>query len=369
MVSPDLHREAAEQSDRQRVLFITRKWGPAVGGMETYCERLTAELARLQPVEIIALKGESNGQPPKASRLLAFPFTVLKRLVTTPDRPDIVHLGDMAIWPLGLLAKLIYPSSRVVLSAHGTDVAYGARGGLRGRLYDTYLRTGARLLKRARVIANSRATRDRVGALDWRTQAVVPLATDLKGALPKRKGAFDIVFAGRLVERKGCGWFIREVLPLLSNEARLIVIGTVWDADEEAALDRSQVEFLGPMPQARLAWHFAAATCVVVPNIEPANGEYEGFGLVAPEAASAGGVVIASDSGGLADAVIDRETGFLLEPGDARAWADKIVEVAAWSEAERAEFIGRSQSMAQRHYSWSRVARDTVAAYREDLSA
>lgn len=359
----DLSAAQDTAKSSERVLFITRKWGPAVGGMETYCERLTQELAKLQPVDVIALRGRANGQPPSAMSLLLFPFTVLGHLIATKSKPAIIHLGDMAVWPLGVLALAFFPSARIVLSAHGTDVAYGARGGLRGSLYAAYQRLGAHLLSKARVIANSRATRERLTAIGWHSDAVVPLATDLRCEPAADFDPRRIVFAGRLVRRKGLSWFVREVLPLLPDTIRLSVIGTRWDEAENTALEHQQVDFLGPKPQSELAQHFAKATCVIVPNIEIDNGEYEGFGLVAPEAASAGGVVLAASSGGLKDAVVDGETGFQLAPGDAEAWAAKITEIAGWSAQERREFVSRSQELAHSYYSWSRVAAETCAAY------
>src|SRR3546814_6236030 len=48
------------------ILYLTRKWPPAVGGMETYSGKLTQALARCAdiPVSVIALPGRRNGQPP-----------------------------------------------------------------------------------------------------------------------------------------------------------------------------------------------------------------------------------------------------------------------------------------------------------------
>ncbi len=356
---------ATVDSQSAAILFITRKWGPAVGGMETYCERLTEELARVRPIEVIALKGQANGLPPGPIALLMFPFTVAKRLMMSRAKPLIVHLGDMAIWPLGLLALFFYPSARLHLSAHGTDVAYGARGGIRGRLYSLYQCLGAYVLRHAKVIANSRATRERVEKLGWRCAAVVPLATDLKSDEVGSVENSTILFAGRVTKRKGCDWFVRNVLPLLPDHVRLSVIGTRWDTREDEALENPRVDFLGPKDQSDLARHYAKAGCVIVPNIELANGEYEGFGLVAPEAASAGGVVLASATGGLLDAVIDEKTGFLIKAGDAQAWANKILEVLAWSEAKRGQFVRGSQAAATCHYNWHRVGTDTLAAYGE----
>lgn len=346
-----------------RILFITRKWGPAVGGMETYCERLSEELARLHPIDVIALPGRSDGSPPSVLSLLLFPVTVAGRLFTQKHPPNIVHLGDMAIWPLAFLALAFFPKSRVILSAHGTDVAFGARGGIKGRLYSLYLSLGAKLLGSAKTVANSKATQARLLDIGWKCDAIIPLATDLRAAAEQGFDPKQILFAGRLVTRKGLSWFVREVLPLLPSDMRLTVIGTCWDESEESALDHGQVEFLGKMPQAQLAEYFSKAGCVIVPNIETENGEYEGFGLIAPEAASSGAVVLAASSGGLRDAVIDGQTGFLIEAENAQEWAAKVKEVLVWDSEQRAQFLAQSQALAQSHYSWSRVAAQTGEVY------
>ncbi|KEO90883.1 hypothetical protein EH31_07550 [Erythrobacter longus] len=359
----DAGRRASSLEAGARVLFITRKWGPAVGGMETYSERLTQEVAKLQTVDVIALQGRDNGLPPSITSLLFFPVTVFGRLFRAQHKPQIIHLGDMAIWPLALMALFFFPSARVVLSAHGTDVSYGARGGIKGGLYNLFLKLGSALLSKARVIANSNATKTRLEQIGWQCNAVVPLATDLRCEPKSDFNPKQLLFAGRLITQKGLSWFVRDVLPLLPDDLRLTVVGTVWDESEKAALDHPQVEFLGRMPQSKLTQSYAQAACVIVPNIERENGEFEGFGLVACEAASSGGLVLAADTGGLRDAVKDGETGFLIEAGNAQKWAAKIAQVLSQGAEKRAQFLVRSQSIAQSHYSWARVAEQTAEIY------
>lgn len=345
------------------LVFITRKWAPAMGGMETYCQRLTDELAAQGSVEVIALPGRADGMPPSALALLFFPFTVLRRLLGRRSRARIVHLGDMAIWPLALLCRLLAPGCVVVLSAHGTDASFPRRRGLLGRIYGAYLRTGARLLRHSHVIANSRATRDVLAESGWYSANVIPLATDVTIIAGPSAGNGRLLFAGRLIPLKGCGWFIREVLPLLPETVELDVAGTCWDANEEAALDHPRVTYLGQLAAAELSTAYSAASCVIAPNIATPNRTLEGFGLVAVEAAAAGGLVLAADHGGLRDAVIDGKTGHLVAPGDAQAWADAVMRSLALPTGERMAFLENASRLAREHFCWSRVARDTRAVY------
>lgn len=351
-----------------RILFITRKWAPAVGGMEVYSQRLTEELMRRHKVQVIALPGRSGGRPPSALSIMFFPLAVLRRCLAGLNRPGIIHLGDMAIWPLALIARLFAPRARIVLSAHGTDVSYSARGGFRGRLYGLYQRSGARLLHSASVIANSHATANASRSHGWNNASVVPLASDLRQPPHIQPMPCTILFAGRLIRQKGLNWFVREVLPRLPDRFDLVVAGTVWDREEGHALKDPRVKFLGPVSQAELVGLYSGALCVILPNLELPNGEFEGFGLVAVEGACCGGVVLAASTGGLTDAVRDRETGFLLPSESADAWATKIAQVAGWSPIERHAFINKSMLIAIAYYNWPRVADETCQIYAAALT-
>lgn len=345
------------------ICFVTRKWAPAVGGMETWSQQISAELAKHVPLEVIALPGRSNGLPPTALALLAFPFRVAWRYLRRKRAPDILHIGDMALWPVGLLARLRHSSTQIIMTAHGTDVSYTRRAGLRGRLYGAYLQLGARMLGNATVITNSRATERATHENGWSNTQVIPLATDIIGPAPDGSHNGSILFVGRLVELKGCAWFIRNVLPLLPEGFHLQVAGTCIDNDERAALTSPRVTYLGKLQGDLLVEAFSKAMCIVLPNIRPASGTFEGFGLVATEGAAAGGVVIAARCGGLPEAVVDQRTGFLIEPEQPELWANEIMRIAHWTEEERRSFIQKSMQCADAQFRWPRVAKDILQIY------
>lgn len=350
--------------EQLQVCFISRKWPPAMGGMETYAFELATALEKMATLEKIVLPGHSDGSVPGAGQLLRFAMSASWRLLTKPLPTTVIHAADMASWPLAAIARLRRRGSRVVLSANGTDVSYPLRGGMKGRAYGAYLRLGRRLLHSVTVIANSQATASHVRRYGFNDVRVVPLAANV---IPVDGGSVGrtIVFSGRLVKLKGCAWFIQQVLPHLPDDIMLEVAGTKWDATEAEALDNPRVRFLGKLDQQAMWRKYATALCVVVPNITMENGQFEGFGLVAVEGAAAGGVVVAARHGGLIDAVRDGTTGFLLTSDAPDPWINKIREIAEWSAEKRADFTNHAQSECIAYYNWARVADETLAAYQQ----
>ena len=279
---------------------------------------------------------------------------------------EVVHVVDMASWPLAYTARLRARNTHIVLSAHGTDVSYADRRGLKGICYKYFLHLGALLLNNSVVIANSHCTAAAVKRRGFQNVQVVPLATDMTYRSENHRTKQHILFAGRLIPLKGCAWFIRKVLPLLPETITLHVAGTIVDKDEEKALQNRRVRYLGALSQPELAPQYAKAMCVIVPNILLPTKAFEGFGLVALEAAACGGVVVAARCGGLPDAVINNVTGFTITSGAADQWANKIMEIDGWSEKQREIFISNIQPIITSRYSWKRVADETVRHYSSD---
>jgi len=111
------------------------------------------------------------------------------------------------------------------------------------------------------------------------------------------------------------------------------------------------------------------AFCVIMPNRPSRDaGDIEGFGLVAPETSMVGGIVLASAVDGIVSAVRDNETGFLLDPDNVEAWANRILALDCLEEEEREAFTARAATLTRKHYSWERVARQTLDVYRASLT-
>lgn len=350
-----------------RVLFITRKWPPAVGGMETYSVELTRELSKICDLTVRALPGRPDGRPPSIASLARFMLSSILA-VAAGKRVDVVHVGDLVLWPIIAVAQLFQRSASSVVTAHGLDVVYGVRRGVGSVLYRPYLFLGVRLCgKRARVIAVSRSTAERCLAIGFQNVVVVPNGVRLQSWVTEEVGRGEpyVLFVGRLVRRKGVRWFIESVLPLLDSRIRFVVVGRKKDESEWRAISNNpRVEYLGAVSDDELRRLRVSALAVVMPNIHTDGRDIEGFGLAAVEAAADGGVLLASGIEGIVDAVADGETGFLLPAEDRKAWADRIAEVSRWTPEARDEFVRKARAVIADRYSWSRVARETLSVCR-----
>ena len=111
-----------------------------------------------------------------------------------------------------------------------------------------------------------------------------------------------MVFVGRLVRRKGLGWFVRSVLPEIMKRrptVRLAVIGAgperrfIRQAASAAGV-ADRIEWLGALPDVDREEWLHRSTVFVAPNVD-VSGDIEGYGIVALEAAASGCAVVAAD--------------------------------------------------------------------------
>jgi len=343
-------------TDKISTRFVTRKWAPAVGGIETYCLQLTDHIKDSTTLDIQALLGCDDGSAPSSLSLIGFGLKMTLKLLTLP-RTDVTHISDMASWPLALIAKLRHWKTRIILSAHGSDLSFEQRPGILPKIYKAYMRLGALMLPRSVILANSQWIAEMATKKGFKDVRLIPLATDMKPRKPPKTVSHSLFYAGRIIRSKGVSFIINEVLPKLDKDITIRVAGTIWEDDEGAALKHPRVTFLGRLDAESLAKEYANALCVVVPSLAP-----EGFGLVAIEGAISGGVVLASNHTGLAE-VCQKNLGLLTMTGKADAWANNIESIAEWSPEKRQAFIANAQSQVKKRYNWNRVAKDTLEAY------
>ncbi|MBA3973002.1 MAG: hypothetical protein C0504_02140 [Candidatus Solibacter sp.] len=182
-----------------------------------------------------------------------------------------------------------------------------------------------------------------------------------------------VLFAGRLETRKGIGALTEAIERLLPRErtARYVIagddsagIGKTWmeklrRRDSAAA---ARVEVTGPVSAERLRSLYGECSLFVAPSL------WESFGLVLLEAMAQGKPVVGTSTGGIPEVVEDGVTGILVEPGDAGALADAILELLG--DPDRRAAMGRAGLARWRQrFSREAMARRTLEAYRATVAA
>jgi phosphatidylinositol alpha-1,6-mannosyltransferase len=172
-----------------------------------------------------------------------------------------------------------------------------------------------------------------------------------------------IVCVSRLVPRKGQDTLVRalpEVRRAIPGTALLLVGAGPYQA-ELVRLAASHgvadaVVFTGGVPHAELPAHYAAGDVFAMPCRTRRRGlDVEGLGIVYLEAAATGLPVVAGDSGGAPDAVLDGQTGYVVGGRDVGAVAERLVELLRDADLRR-RMGAAGRAWVERDWRWDVIA-------------
>ncbi|WP_344498334.1 glycosyltransferase family 4 protein [Streptomyces enissocaesilis] len=345
-----------------KTLIVTNDFPPRPGGIQAFLHNMAL---RLDPEQLVVYASTWKRGGEGAAATAAFdaeqPFTVVRdrttMLLPTPrvTRRAVGLLrehGCGSVWfgaaaPLGLMAPALRRAGaeRIVATTHGHEAGWAQ------------LPASRQLLRRIggdtdTITYLGEYTRSRIAAALTPEAAArmvqLPPGVDEKtfhpgsggDAVRERLGLAGrpvVVCVSRLVPRKGQDTLILAMPRILREvpDAVLLVVGGGPYAGELRELAAKtgvadSVRFTGPVPWAELPAHFGAGDVFAMPCRTRRGGlDVEGLGIVYLEASATGLPVVAGDSGGAPDAVLDGETGWVVRGGPAAVAAaesaDRIV--------------------------------------------
>jgi glycosyltransferase involved in cell wall biosynthesis len=279
--------------------------------------------------------GNLKRAPWKVLLLPAFAFAFARAARAAARDADLVH----AHWlPSGLVGLLTRKPLVVQLWGSDVELARHARWLFRP------------LLRRARLaLAASDSLAEAARELGARAVRVVPAGVEI----PEQVGSPDepphVLYLGRLSEEKG----VLELVEAVHDLAAVFVgDGPLRDRVPGA---------VGFVPPAEVGSYLERAAVVACPS------RREGYGVVARQAMAYGRPVVATSVGGLADAVVDDETGLLVQPGDVGALRSALERLLA-DPALCARLGDAARRRARDLYGLEAAARATLEAYGVALS-
>jgi glycogen synthase len=375
-----------------RVLELTQRFAPAIGGVEDHVLHLalqlkasgadvrvaTTDLQRDVPFE--RLPPWDGGYPFPVHRYRAHRFAVFPHglAIAAPSMvlealnrgTDLIHAHAYGYFPTwaGGFARLL-DGAALVITPHSDR----GRPSFARKLFDVAV--PAFTLRRAdRVIAVSQAEAIHLISLGIPEERlrVIPNGVDLGefDGLPLRDPDPDVLtglFVGRVYpQQKGLATLVRAVASAdrgLSVQFR--IVGEDWGgveairrlANELGVADR--ISFCGKVPRHELLEEYARADFFVLPSL------FEPFGIVLLEAMAAGLPVLASRIGGIPEVVRDGESGILATAGDVAELATGIERLTA-DKALRLS-LGRMAQARVRQYSWDTIFPRILKVYKEAI--
>lgn len=371
-----------------KTLIVTNDFPPRPGGIQAFLHSMAL---RLDPDRVVVYASTWKRGAEGAEATAAFdaeqPFPVIRdrttMLLPTPrvTRKATALLrehGCRSVWfgaaaPLGLMAPALRAAGarRIVATTHGHEAGWAqlpaARSLLRriGEGTDTLTYLGE-------------YTRSRIAA------ALTPEAADRMVQLPPgvdektfhpgsggdavraRLGLADrpvVVCVSRLVPRKGQDTLI-EAMPAIRAavpDAVLLIVGGGPYEKELRELARrtgiaDAVHFTGAVPWEELPAHYGAGDVFAMPCRTRRGGlDVEGLGIVYLEASATGLPVVAGDSGGAPDAVLEGETGWVVPGGRPAAAAERIA-VLLQDPALRRRMGERGRLWVEEKWRWDLLA-------------
>ena len=250
----------------------------------------------------------------KKIRVLLVPFLFISlffHLWRMLPNYDIVH----AHWliPQGIVQSFF--KKPYIVIGHGGDVTSLNKG--------IFRKLKIRCLKRAKhVTVVSEHLKSKIKELVPEIQPdVISMGVDISkfGKQHRRENYFNqgdkkvVLFVGRLAEKKGVTYLVEAMKGI---DALLIIVGDGplrKDLENQAFEIKERVQFLGAKTHEELKVIYASADVFVCPSVTAKDGDQEGFGLVMLEAMASGLPVVASNSGGITQLIIDEVNGLLCK--------------------------------------------------------
>ena len=365
-----------------RTLIVTNDFPPRPGGIQTFVHAL-ATRRPLGSVVVYApaWRGAAAFDAEQPYPVVRHPTSLMLPVPTVARRAgeligeygcDSVMFGAAA--PLALLAPALRRAGadRFVGLTHGHETGWAMLPGARQMLHRigevtdtvTYLGEYTRV-RLARALSASAASR------------MARLAPGVDEGLFRRGaggaeiraryglgGRPVVVCVSRLVPRKGQDALLHAWPHVLRRVpgARLLLVGggPYRGALETLANElgvRESVHITGSVPWPELPAHYDAGDVFAMPCRTRRHGlDVEGLGMVYLEASATGLPVVAGDSGGAPDAVLDGETGFVLPGRSVRDVAVRLVELL--TDPDRARAMGdKGRAWVEREWRWNLVTR------------
>lgn len=295
-------------------------------------------------------------------------------------KPDIIHAQDSFIVPAAVIANKKLNLPLFVTCRNNVSDHYVRVNTLRsGMLKIWFKKRNKKFLKNLRYIHGIISISEyikrellEIGLTNSRIEIIHNLSPQIiSNQFSKKNDSTIVLFApGRLVVEKGFDIIIKA-MKLIIQEKPLVKLIVAGEGPELHRLEKlveilklkSSVFFTGWIPQENIRAFYINSDIVLLSSVYP-----EPFGRVSIEAMSFGKPLVASDIGGIPEAVIDGVNGFLVPPGNYSAMAKAVLTLIR--DCLLREKMGKAgQEILRRDFNPGEILKKTINFYTKILNS
>jgi phosphatidylinositol alpha-1,6-mannosyltransferase len=370
-----------------KLLIFSSEFPPGPGGIGTHAYQIALQLDQIGwqvlvlSTQDFASRAEiesfNSKQPFRVFHLKHLPHPILQAIQRSVYlynsirqwSPDVLLAsGQRAVWLTAMLNKI--QSIPWMAVGHGTEFAmYSAwENGLTKWSFN----------QATAIVTVSEYTRDRILDLGFRPKQVYVIPngadkkiydtlrllanTNFRTEVGLTNDAYVLLTVGNITRRKGQDIIIRA-LPLIHGKypnTHYLIVGMRTRQAELESLAKAlgvekYVHFTGIVDFNALVSAYNACDVFVMTSRHTRNGDFEGYGIAAVEAALCGKPAVVSRNSGLAEAVIDGVTGLHVSEDDPKDTAKAILNLL--EDEQLRKRLGRSgQKRALGEQTWQECA-------------
>lgn len=344
-----------------KTLLVTIEFPPFIGGVANYYSNLVKYWPAKDDIYVLDNSSRKLNAQNSWPEWLPSIFNIREEI----KKNNIDHIIVGQILPLGIAVwflKMFYHFDYTIM-LHGMDLAFSQKT-FRKKVIAKKIIAGAKQI----ICSNSYTAEEVKNFLDDKAKVhtvnpgidVTTVQTDVHriDQLKEQFGLQDktIIFSlGRLVKRKG----FDSVIKTLKNEKfpniEYFIAGNGPDETylRNLACDAPFIHFLGEINNDG-KWAWLGLCDIFIMPARNIAGDYEGFGIVYLEANLASKPVIAGDSGGVKDAVIDGLNGLLVKPENEKDLATAIRKLSENNEL-REKMGAQGRVRASELFTWEKL--------------
>lgn len=275
--------------------------------------------------------------------------------------------------PCGYVSYKLWKKYKIpyIISLRGSDVpGYSERFSL---LYKFITPIIKKIWKNAYfVIANSQGLRElALKSTPGKEIGVIRNGINVEDFLPdyeKRDlSHFTIVCISRITPRKGIRFLIQafRLLSVRYSNARMLIVG---DGNEKTSLEQltmslgleDRIIFTGAVPHENVLRYYQKADAFVLPSLN------EGMSNTMLEALACGLPLVATDTGGTKEILIENRNGFIVKMRNPDDLAEKLEKLIA--DPSLADKMGRESLRLAKELSWESVAKGYADLYQKTIN-